>query len=431
MKVRLEEALSFGVLADRRHVWHPFTQMGCYDPETRFIESAEGHYLIDRAGRRIFDAASSIWLSVHGHCHPKIVTAIAEQAARLDHATLLGQSNLPAALLAQRLTSLMPPTLQRVFFSSDGSSAVEAGLKIAAQYWHNKHAPRRTFIAHKRGYHGDTIGAISVSGVEDFLSPFVWMRFATIQLPWSDVYLVLLEDALKRCGSDVAAVIIEPLVQAAGGVRTMLPSTLKSVEVLCREYGALLIVDEIATGFGRTGSMFAFEQAGISPDIVLLGKAMSGGALPLSAAIVSEEIYTAFLGSQADAVHFFHGHSFAGNPIACAAGLANLDIFDDEQTLQRMAERMPAWHARLDAMLGKRHVKEIRKVGYFVGVELNGSAQGAGVSQTGAWSICDRLWGSGFFVRPIGQTLLLAPPLSASEKELEALSDALEFAVGD
>lgn len=424
--------LAFAIAADRAHVWHPFTQMAAYAGRERMIVRGDGNYLIDGAGRRIFDASSSIWLTVHGHCHPKISRAIAEQAATLDHATLLGQSNLPSALLAKRLAHLLPASLGRVFFSGDGAAAVEAGLKIAVQYWHNRGDPRSLFVAHQAGYHGDTTGAMSVSGVTDFLRAFERLRFPTIQLAWGDGYLEQLGAALSGPGSKVAGVIVEPLLQAAGGIRLMPAGTLARAAELCRKVGALLLVDEIATGFGRTGTMFAFEQAGIEPDIVLLGKALTGGALPLSATVASEEIYTAFLGDYHERRHFFHGHSYAGNPIACAAALANLEVFDEERTLERVRANLPAWYAGLDELAHKAPVREVRRLGYFAGVELcDGGAPGAGAAPTRAWEICDRLWELGFFVRPIGPTLLLVPPLSSSPGELASLVAAVGRALND
>lgn len=420
----------FALEADRSHVWHPFTQMSTYAGHQRMIVRGDGNYLIDVERRRVFDAASSIWLNVHGHCHPRIVRAIAEQAATLDHATLLGQSNVPSALLAQRLAGLLPPNLRRVFFSGDGASAVEAALKIAVQYWHNQGNPRSLFVAHERGYHGDTTGAMSVSGLADFLRAFDRLRFPTVQLVWGEGYLDDLGAVLRDRRAEIAAVIVEPIVQAAGGVRLMSASTLARAADLCRRFGVLVVVDEIATGFGRSGTMFAFEQAGIVPDVVVLGKALTGGTLPLSATVASEEVYAAFLGEYREARHFFHGHSYAGNPIACAAALANLDVFDEEHTLERVRAQLPAWYAALSELAGRRAIREVRRHGYFAGVELrDGLAPGRGASPTRAWEVCDLLWERGFFVRPIGPTLLLVPPLSSSADELASLLHAVDVAV--
>lgn len=426
------EDVAAALAADRDHVWHPFTQMAAYAGRERMICGADGNYLIDSSGHRVFDAASSIWLVVHGHCHPRLVSAIAQQASVLDHATLLGQSNSPSALLAGRLATLLPPGLGRVFFSSDGASAVEAALKIAVQYWYNVGRPRSLFVTHDRGYHGDTVGAMSVSGVSEFLRPFDELRFSTVQLPWSDDYPNALRAVLEKEAERVAAVIIEPLVQVAGGVRLMRPQTLATAADVCREHDTLLIADEIATGFGRTGTMFALEQAHIAPDMVLLGKALTGGVLPLSATIASDEIYSAFLGKHADAKHFFHGHSYAGNPIACAAALANLDVFEEERTLERVRATLPGWYAQLDALRALALVRDVRRLGYFAGIELrDGTAAGLDGSPTRAWQVCNRLWGEGFFVRPIGPTLVLVPPLSSTRDELASLSVAIRHALLD
>lgn len=408
--------------ADRRHLWHPFTQADAYAGRERVVVGAAGNYLIDDRGRRVFDALSSVWVTVHGHSHPHIVDAISRQARQLDHATLLGQTHPHAALLAQRLSALLGGNLRRAFFGSDGASAVEAALKIAVQYWHNRGQPSRSLIvSHTRGYHGDTIGALSVSGVDEFARAFAPLRFPTIELAWSDAYADDLRATLAREGERVAAVIIEPLLQAAGGVRLMPPAVLRDAAAACRERGVLLIADEIATGFGRTGTMFAFERAGIEPDIVTLGKGLAGGALALSATMTTEEIFDAFRGEHRLARHFFHGHSFAGNPVACAAAIASLDLFERERTLELVAERLPRWYADLDALRALPQVADVRRLGYFAGVDVRGGADAGDGAPTRAWALCDRLWETGFFVRPIGPALLLVPPLSSTPDELAAL----------
>lgn len=412
--------------ADRRHVWHPFTQMSAYRDDEKFIERASGNYLFEAGGRPVFDAASSIWLTLHGHCHPAIADAIASQARLLDHATLLGQSNAPSALLAARLAALLPARLSRVFFACDGASAVEAALKIALQYRHNRGERRTLFVSHERGYHGDTVGAMSVSGVADFLRPFEDLRFPTLQLAWSADYPDRLARVLEQRSGEIAGVIIEPLVQLAGGVRLMPADALARIADACRAHGVLLIVDEIATGFGRTGSMFAFEQAEIEPDIVCLGKSLTGGTLALSATVVSEEIFEAFLGEPRAARQFLHGHSYAGNPIACAAALASLGLFESEHTLERVMAQLPAWYAGLDALREHAGVSEVRRLGYIAGIELRDGLESSPSSPTRAWGVCDELWERGYFVRPIGPTLLLVPPLSATPEELASLLRAIE-----
>src|ERR1700674_110147 len=466
----MQAGIAAALDADRRHVWHPFTQMSAYHGHERLIERARGNYLFDSDGRAVFDAASSIWVTVHGHCHPAIADAIAAQARLLDHATLLGQSNPPSALLAARLAALLPASLSKTFYASDGASAVEAALKIAVQYWHNRGETRALFVAHERGYHGDTTGAMSVSGVADFLRPFAGLRFPSVQLAWSPAYLDELEHTLLARGHEVAAVAIEPLVQMAGGVKLMPPASLTRAAELCRAHGVLLIVDEIATGFGRTGSMFAFEQAQIVPDIVCLGKSLTGGTLALSptglsggvvgtggmfageqaqigqdivclgkslpggtlalsATVVSDDVFDAFLGEPRAARHFFHGHSYAGNPIACAAAIANLDLFTTERSLDHVRAALPQWHESLDALRRHPRVADVRRLGFIAGVELRDGLDAASAAPTRAWALCDALWERGFFVRPVGPTLLLVPPLSSTGEELGGLVSAVSEAL--
>ncbi len=320
----------------------------------------------------------------------------------------------------------MPASLTRCFYAGDGASAVEAALKIAVQFWHLQGHPRTLFIAHRRGYHGDTTGAMSLSGVEQFAKPFSALRFPVELLPWDESYLRALERTLQTHAGEVAAVIVEPIVQFAGGVRLMAPEMLAAVAALCRANGTLLIADEIATGFGRTGTMFAFEQAGIEPDMLLLGKGITGGTLPLSVTLVTERIYDAFLGDYGEARHFYHGHSYAGNPIACAAALANLDLFGVEKTLAHVQERAPRWHARLDALKAHRRIADVRRIGYVAGIELRDGLEPAADAPTQSWALCEALWDAGHFVRPVGATLLLVPPLSSTEQELSDLSGAIE-----
>src|SRR6202521_5289066 len=425
----MQAGIAAALDADRRHVWHPFTQMSAYHGHERLIERARGNYLFDSDGRAVFDAASSIWVTVHGHCHPAIADAIAAQARLLDHATLLGQSNPPSALLAARLAALLPASLSKTFYASDGASAVEAALKIAVQYWHNRGETRALFVAHERGYHGDTTGAMSVSGVADFLRPFAGLRFPSVQLAWSPAYLDELEHTLLARGHEVAAVAIEPLVQMAGGVKLMPPASLTRAAELCRAHGVLLIVDEIATGFGRTGRMFAFEQAQIVPDIVCLGKSLTGGTLALSATVVSDDVFDAFLGEPRAARHFFHGHSYAGNPIACAAAIANLDLFTTERSLDHVRAALPQWHESLDALRRHPRVADVRRLGFIAGVELRDGLDAASAAPTRAWALCDALWERGFFVRPVGPTLLLVPPLSSTGEELGGLVSAVSEAL--
>ena len=387
------------------HLWLPFTQMRDFDRASRTFVRGEGNELFDARGKGVFDAVSSIWTIVHGHCHPVIVEAIARQAARLDHATLLGATNPVAEDLAERLCALTG--LDYAFFAGDGASAIEAALKMAIQYWQHRGQPQRTrFVRLVDAYHGDTAGAMSLSDIAAFRSRFGALTFET--LPY---------ERAGEFGGDVAAVVVEPLVQAAAGMR-MVPAALyenlKNVE-------PLLIVDEIATGFGRTGTMFAFERLGLRPDLACVGKGLTGGALALSATLVRERVYEAFLGARGDAVQFFHGHSYAGNPIACAAALASLDLFQSEATLQRAESLSSLAARRLDAIGRLPAVRETRQAGLMIGVELQ---RGARSGETGA-RVAAGLYERGHFTRPIGDVVQFVPPLSSTDAQVDAFFDAL------
>lgn len=376
-------------------LWLPFTQMESFDPASRTFVRGEGNYLIDARGKRVFDAVSSIWTTIHGHCHPVIVGAIAQQAAQLDHATLLGASNPVAAELAARLAALLH--MDYAFFASDGASAIEAALKMALHYWQNEGQPQRTrFVRLVDSYHGDTSGAMSLSDIAVFKSRYGALTFET--LAYSGDTAVLERD-------DIAAIVVEPIVQAAAGMR-MVP---RERYATLRNLTPLLIVDEIATGFGRTGTMFAHEQLDLQPDIVCVGKGITGGALALSATMVRERVYNAFRGASSELKQLFHGHSYAGNPIACAAALANLDVFESERTLERAALLAYELQPSLERIARSPQVGEVRAAGLMIGIEIDAPA----------WEIANGLYERGHFTRPIGQVIQLVPPLSSTLEELQ------------
>jgi adenosylmethionine-8-amino-7-oxononanoate transaminase len=380
--------------------------MDTFDASQRTFVRGGGNYLVDSRGRRVFDAVSSVWTTIHGHCHPHITEAISRQAATLDHATLLGATNPLAEELAQRLTALL--NLDYAFFSGDGASAVEAALKMALQYWRNAGQPQRTHFVHLiDSYHGDTAGAMSVSDIALFKSRYGAVTFETLSYDGDT-------RALNR--DDVAAVIVEPIVQAAAGMRIVPAACYESV----RRITPLLIVDEIATGFGRTGTMFAHEQLDLQPDIVCVGKGITGGALPLSATVVRERIYSAFRGAHDEMKQFFHGHSYAGNPIACAAALANLDLFEKETTLGHVTDLSAALQPQLAGLRTLPAVRETREAGLMIGIELDEHRMHSREGVTPAWRIANELYERGHFTRPIGDVIQLVPPLSSTRDELEA-----------
>jgi adenosylmethionine---8-amino-7-oxononanoate aminotransferase len=382
------------------HLWLPFTQMRHFDERVRTFVRGRGTMLEDARGRRVYDAVSSIWTTIHGHCHPRIVEAIARQAAILDHATLLGATNPVAEELAQRLCTIAG--MDRAFFASDGASAVEAAIKMALQYWQNAGQAHRTrFVRLSSAYHGDTIGAMSLSDIALFKS-----RFGSVTFETQDY------DAAVPLGEDVAAVIVEPLLQAAAGMRLVPKKAyerLKSIE-------ALIICDEIATGFGRTGTMFAFEQIGVSPDIICVGKGLTGGALALSATLVGQSLYDVFLGAPDAAVHFLHGHSYAGNPIACAAALASLSLFEEEGTLERAQGIARRSRAHAESLRSHPLVHDVRQAGTMLGIELRKDL---------GRPCADALYDAGHFTRPIGDVIQLVPPLCSSDEEIEAFFNSL------
>lgn len=396
------------------HLWLPFTQMATFDPSERTFVSASGTTLRDARGRDVFDAISSVWVTIHGHGHPAIVEAIARQAATLDHATALGASNPVAEELAARLTARSG--LDYAFFASDGASAVEASLKMALQYWRASGEPQRTRFAHlPASYHGDTAATMSLSDIAIFKRNFGAVCFETIEA-------TSLDDVIAR--DDVAAIVVEPIVQAAAGMR-IVPhawyAPLRAASALRSR--PLLIVDEIATGFGRTGTFFAFEQLGLAPDLVCVGKGITGGALALSATLATARVYAAFLGEPAEMRQFFHGHSYAANPIACAAALASLDLFEREATLAHVAILDVALERALAPLRAHPLVSEVRRTGLMCGIALREP------TASFAWRIASALYDRGHFTRPIGNTIQLVPPLSATSAELDDFVASLEDAL--
>jgi adenosylmethionine---8-amino-7-oxononanoate aminotransferase len=396
--------------ARSRH-WLPFTQMSEAAGQARTFVSGAGTMLTDASGRTVFDAISSVWTTIHGHCHPRIVEAIARQAATLDHATALGATNPVADELAERLCALAG--YDAAFFASDGASAIEAALKMALQYWQACGEPQRVrFVRLRDAYHGDTAGAMSVSGIEGFRSRFRALIVESVC--YDDA-----PEALAR--DDVAAVVFEPRVQAAAGMRLVAPERYAGMRAAHRP---LLIADEIATGFGRTGSMFAYQRLALAPDLVCLGKGITGGALALSAVLAARRVYEAFLGAPSANRHFLHGHSYAGNPIACAAALASLDVFAAERTLERVAALDSAMDALLAPLAAHPLVEEVRRAGLMAGIEIAAESIDARGAATPAWRVANELYARGHFTRPIGRTIQLVPPLNSTRAEIASFAGA-------
>jgi adenosylmethionine-8-amino-7-oxononanoate aminotransferase len=399
---------------DHRFLWHPFTQQrGWAEEEPLIVASAEGTELVDTEGRRYIDGVSSLWCNVHGHRHPRIDAAVRAQLDRVAHSTMLGLSHEPGIELARRLVEIAPPGLARAFYSDSGSTAGEIALKMAFQYHQQAGQPQRTrFVCLENAYHGDTVGSVSVGGIELFHSLYRPLLFDATRVPPGDV------GALERAlGPDVAAVIVEPLVQGAAGMLLHPVGYLRTVRELCDRHGVFLICDEVATGFGRTGRMFACEHEGVSPDFLCLAKGLTGGYLPLAATLTTERVYEGFLGAFEEFRTFFHGHTYTGNPLACAAALATLDVFEEERTLERLQPKIALLERLLEPVAAMPEVAEVRRCGFMVGIELRALP----VELRAGHRVTLEARRRGAIVRPLGDVVVLMPPLAISETDLKRL----------
>ena len=435
---------------DRRHVWHPFTQMRSWCAEQQLvIAGGEGCELIDTDGNRYLDGVASLWANVHGHRHPRLDAAVTEQAGRLSHSTMLGLANVPATELAGRLVDLAPERLRKVFYAGDGACAVEIAVKMAFEYWALRGVEgRHRFLKLDEAYHGDTIGAVSVGGIDVFHRIFGPLLFDTVAVPTPNAYrrphdlsvadyeeaaAGAMESALAEHASTLAAVVVEPLVQAAAGMLTHPHGYLRRVREACDRHDVLLIVDEVATGFGRTGRMLACEAEGVEPDLMTLGKGLTGGYLPLSAVLTSDRVYEAFLGEPHEGRAFYHGHTYTGNPLAAAVALANLDVFEEEAVLAGLPPKV-----ELVGQLLARHVAgapgvgDVRQEGLMVGVELVADPlikEPFPPEVRLGDRICARAVEHGVIVRPLGDVLVLMPPLAMRPDQLERLVEVLGICI--
>lgn len=427
------------VAADRAHLWHPFTQMQEWlaaDPLV--IAEAEGNYLIDPEGRRYLDGVSSLWCNVHGHRNPTIDAAIRAQLDRVAHTTLLGLASPPAALLAARLAEIAPRGLTRAFYSDAGATAVEIALKLALQYWRLRGEDRPGFVALVEAYHGDTLGAMSIGFSETFHrfyqpllpvervpAPYALERLES-RAPDDALATALarLEDTLRRTRGTIAAVVVEPLMQGAAGMWPQPVEYLREVHALTRRYDTLLVCDEVATGFGRTGRLFACDHTATTPDLLVLGKGLTGGYLPLAATLATEEIFSAFLAPYDAYAAFFHGHTFTGNALACAAALASLDLFTPA-LLASLPKKAEALAAALESeMPPLPSVFEIRQRGLMVGIELMrhpGRREAFAPAERVGHRVILAARKRGVILRPLGDVLVLMPPLSITPHEIGTL----------
>ena len=428
---------------DLRYNWHPYTQMSTLEKQPPLpIESAQGVKLYDADGNWYYDTIASWWCNVHGHGHPRLREAVAAQMEKLDHTLFAAVAHEPAAELSERLVRMTPSPLRRVFYSDDGSTAVEVALKMSIQSWRNRgREDRELFICLDPGYHGDTIGCMSVSGVDLFRRAFGPVMFDSVSVPAPFCYrcpvgedhescgvecLALLEEALERHAGQTAALIMEPLLLAAGGMITYPQSYLSGAAHLARKFGVHLILDEVATGFGRTGNMFACRQAGISPDFLCLSKGITGGTLPLAATLTTRDVFEAFLGPEGGEKTFYHGHTYTANPAGCAAALASLDLFDKEDTLRNVQERSEQLREGTEPMAELPGVGEVRHLGMMAALELVEDEEKR-VPLSDGHDILRDIYRAGLarnlILRPIGNVVYLFPPLCTTEDELSEMLD--------
>ena len=382
------------------------------------IERADGTDLIDSEGRRYIDGVSSLWCNVHGHRHPGIDRAMREQLGKVAHSTMLGLTHPGAAELAARLVELAPDGLRRVFYSDSGSTAVEVALKMAFQYWQQRggqHVRRTSFVRLRDAYHGDTLGSVSVGGIDLFGATYRPLLFGSHAAEPGDA--ADMARILASHEEEIAAVVIEPLVQGAAGMLVHPPGYLRAVRELCDRHGVLLICDEVATGFGRTGTMFACEQERVAPDFLCVAKGLTGGYLPLAATLTTERIYDGFLGAPEEFRTFFHGHTYTGNPLACAAALANLRAFERERTLLRLQPKMRLLRELLLEVAEIDAVAEVRGHGFMAGIDLGDHDPSRQVGQRVAREARRR----GAIIRPLGNVIVLMPPLAISKDDLRRL----------
>ncbi len=434
---------------DKEYFWHPFTQMKVYrEEENIIVERGEGVYVYDIYGRKYLDGVASLWCNVHGHNHPKLNKALEEQIRRIAHFTTLGASNVPAVVFAKNLVDVTPPKLKKVFYSEDGAEAMEIAIKIAYHYWHNRGEKRKTkFVTLSEAYHGDTIGSVSVGGINIFHEKYKPLLFDVYKMPspyleavkkvgrekaleYDTTKLLIdqVEDFIFKNHQEIAGFVLEAGVQGAAGILPFPKGYLKEIRRICDEYNILMIVDEVATGFGRSGYMFACEKEGIEPDIMALGKGITGGYLPLAATLVTDDIFEAFLGEFGEAKHFYHGHTYTGNPLACSVALANLEVFEEEQTLKKLQPKIKLLEERLDEFWELKHVGDVRQYGFMAGIELvkdRHKNKPFPYGERTGFKVAKMMIEKGVWVRPLGDVMVVMPPLVITEDQLNYLLDVM------
>lgn len=438
---------------DHKYVWHPFTQMRDWlTEEPLFVVRGKGCILTDIDGKEYIDGTSSLWVNLHGHNVEEINEAVRKQLEQIAHSTSLGLASVPATLLAEKLISISPAGLRRVFYSDDGSTAVEVALKMAFQYWRHvegRKTARRKFVSLELGYHGDTIGSVSVGGIELFHGIFEPLLFETVHAPAPYCYRCRFGQEKETCNrecftalgkvfaehdGELIAFVVEPMVQCAGGFIVHPEGYLAEARRLCDEYGVLLIADEVATGFGRTGKMFACQHENVTPDLMAVAKGLSGGYLPLAATLTTEEIFKAFLGDYAEKKTFFHGHSYTGNQLGCAAALASLELFETRNVLAELQGKIGFLREGLKKFKELPHVGDVRQCGFIGAIELvreRATKEPFPHDETIGAKVCRRAREKGVLLRPLGDVIYFMPPYCTGEIQLSRLLNAALEAVGD
>ncbi len=434
---------------DKTLIWHPFTQMKDWGKEEIIIiEKGKGNYIIDVNGKRYLDGVSSLWANVHGHRKKEIDLAIISQLKKISHSTFLGLSHSGAIILAKMILDIVPDGLTRVFYSDSGATAVEIGIKIALQYWFNKGMPKKNiFISFNNAYHGDTIGSVSVGGIDLFHATYKPLLFKTLKAPSPYCYRCELglkypscrlacadkiEELITKNRGRIAGLVIEPMVQAAGGFIMSPAGYMNKVRTITKKNGILLIADEVATGFGRTGRMFACEHEGIKPDIMAIAKGLTGGYVPVAATCTTEEIYNAFIGEYKEKKTFYHGHTYTANPLGVSAAIANLKLFKREHILKRIKPKIKQLKEGLKRIAILKHVGEIRQLGMMAGIELVRDKPGKQpylYEEKIGTRVCYETRKYGIFLRPLGDVVVLMPPLSITKKEISHLLSSIERSI--
>ncbi len=430
---------------DKKYIWHPFTQMKEWmNEDILIITHGRGNYIYDIDGNKYLDGVSSIWCNLHGHANRRINNALKRQIDKISHSTFLGLTNIPAILLAEKLVKILPAGLTRIFYSDNGSTAVEVAIKMAFQYWQNiGNTKRRKFISLNNGYHGDTLGAVSAGGIPLFHDVFKPLLFPTIKAPSPYCYRCELNLQYPSCKlacaeridiiarenfDEIAGLILEPIVQAAGGFIVSPPGYLKRVREICSSHRILLIADEVATGFMRTGKLFAVNHEQVIPDIICLSKGLTSGYLPLAVTATGEEIFSAFLGRYEEFKTFFHGHTYTGNQLGSSAGIASLELLLKKNFIKGVEKKIHLFEKALQKLYELKHVGEIRQKGLMIGIELVKNRETKELYEPYeriGYRVCRDIRKYEIFLRPLGNVIVLMPPLSITEKEIKYLVDSL------